>query len=115
MDYLDSRTNWPAIWTWSLSSKFAEGTHPKAKHLANIGGAVLILLTVTLYMLLNFYNFKTQLVAMSKWDDDFDFEDDAPKNKKPLPDKKKPKDNDFFDDEDGNKLPSISSKNAISK
>lgn len=52
---------------------------------------------------------------MSKWDDDFDFEDDAPKNKKPLPDKKKPKDNDFFDDEDGNKLPSISSKNAISK
>lgn len=48
-------------------------------------------------------------------DDDFDF-DDEPKAKKPAETKKKPKDSDFFDDlEDNNKLPTIGSKNAISK
>lgn len=53
---------------------------------------------------------------MSKWDDDFDFDDDAPKNKKAQPEKKKiGKDHDFFDEDDTNKLPSIGSKNTISK
>lgn len=55
-------------------------------------------------------------VKMSKWDDDFDFDDDAPKNKKAQPEKKKiGKDHDFFDEDDTNKLPSIGSKNTISK
>lgn len=47
--------------------------------------------------------------------DDFDFEDDAPK-KKTIQKKKGVKDTDFFDDDDNtNKLPSISSKNIIPK
>lgn len=44
--------------------------------------------------------FKTEATPMSppNWDDDFDFDDDAPK-KKPVAEKKKPKDSDFFDEE----------------
>lgn len=50
------------------------------------------------------------------WDEDFDFDDDQPKKKNIVDKKKAPKDNDFFDeDENSYKLPSIASKNTISK
>lgn len=50
------------------------------------------------------------------WEDDFDFDDDAPKKKPAVEKKKAGKDNDFFDEDDNsNKLPSIGSKPIISK